>query len=73
MITIVINQFSQSPAHSGGQGSSITSKSTSHPHVAHIGVRSNDGATIKVVHIVVNRLTVNDSGMVKPENNKDFL
>ena len=66
MVAIVIDQLGQGSARGRGEAAAVTSEAARHPHVAHVGMRPDDRGAVKIIDIIVHRITVNKYGIVKP-------
>ena len=67
MVAIVVDQLGEASSRSRSQTASVGPKATGHVHVGHVRVGTDDGASVKMVNIVVNWMTVNNDGFVEPE------
>ena len=70
MVAIVIDQLGQGSARGRGEAAAVTSEAARHPHVAHVGMRTDDRGAVKIIDIIVHRITVNKYGIVKPATEK---
>ena len=68
VVAVVVDQLSESSPGCRGQAASVSPEATGHVHVGHVGVGTDDGASVKMVHVVVNWMTVNNDGFVEPES-----
>ena len=67
IVSVINDQLRQAPGSRGCETASVTSKPAGEPHVAHVGMWSDDRTAVKIVVIVVDRLTLHDGGIIKPE------
>ena len=70
MVAVVVDQLGQGAARGRGEAAAVSSEATRHPHVAHVGMRPDNGGAVKIIDIVVHRITVNKYGIVKPAKDK---
>ena len=54
VVAVVVDQLSEGSPRSRGQAASVGPEATGHVHVGHVGVGADDGASVKMVDIVVN-------------------
>ena len=66
-VSIIHDQLRQSPGSCGRQTASVTSKAAGEPHVAHVRMWTNDRTAVKIVVIIVYRLTLHHGRFIEPE------
>ena len=66
-VSVIHDQLRQTPGSGGCETATVTSKPAGEPHVAHVGMRSNDRTAVEIVVIIVDRLTLHHGGFIKPE------
>ena len=67
MVSVIIEKLGDGPPRGRGETAPVGPEATGHVHVRHVGVGANDRTAVKMVHIVVNWIAVNNNGFVKPE------